>query len=145
MNYTFESTGLFTSHLFASFINFHLQTWKKRTDWGLNISLFLFLYTCTHIRNWNFLSLLLTPKLTAWKVNHFFFQNSFLPLKFPRRCCPLFHTPTKKFLSGHIPGCEIFSPLFHFKLYRLQSGKQFFSIVTQQTICARSGWESAGV
>ena len=139
MNYTFGSTGSFASQLFTlSTCNLE----KSELVEGRTFILFL----CTHARVWNgnFLSRLLTLKLTAWKVSTFFENFFFFATKIPRRCRPSpIATPqfSSWFAQTH-PDAKFFHLSPSTSNLATSKRQTTFSIVTQQ--CARSRWESAG-
>ena len=126
MNYTFESTGLFTSQLFdLSTCTCNLE--KSELIEGRTFFCF---YFCAHIWNGNFLSRLLTLKLTARKVSTFFKNFFFLPHKFRGAVTPLL-SPHRSFLPGSLKLTRMqnfFTSLHRLQTLRLQSGKQLFRL-----------------
>ena len=132
MNYTFGSTGSFASQLFTlSTCNLE----KSELVEGRTFILFL----CTHARVWNgnFLSRLLTLKLTAWKVSTFF-ENFFFRHQNSAALSTLSHRHTAIFflVRSNSPGCKIFSPLsIDFKPCDFKAANNFFDC--DATMCKK--------
>ena len=125
MNYTFESTGLFTSQLF---INFHLQLRQKWTDWGLNISLFLFLYTCTHLK-WKLFIFAFDTKTDSLKGQPlFFFKTHFCHWNFRGAVAPYSTHRPKSFFLATFPDVKFFHLSFTLNFTDFKAASNFFRL-----------------